>query len=95
MSRKSCAALPRQELIPFPSVLVGSENDPYMTLESARKLAMHWGSSFINAGKAGHINLDSGHGHWQEGEALLRNLIKIKKIRNCVGNTDLNNFARA
>jgi predicted alpha/beta hydrolase family esterase len=84
-----------QELIPFPSVLVGSENDPYMTLESARKLAICWGSSFINAGKAGHINLDSGHGQWPEGEALLWNLIKIKTILNCAGNTDLNNFPRA
>lgn len=59
-----------------------------MTLESARKLAMYWGSKFINAGEVGHINLDSGYGHWPEGEALLRNLIKIKTIRNCAGHTD-------
>ncbi|MGD0278542.1 MAG: alpha/beta hydrolase, partial [Smithella sp.] len=73
------------EVIPFPSVLVGSENDHYMTLKSARRLAGHWGSCFVNAGAVGHINLDSGHGPWPEGEALLRNLIKIKTIRNCAG----------
>jgi len=65
----------------FPSLLVGSENDPYMTLESARRLAMHWGSGFVNAGALGHINLDSGHGPWLQGEALLTYLI-IKRPQN-------------
>lgn len=65
-----------QKVIPFPSVLVGSENDHYMTLESARKLAGFWKSSFVNAGAVGHINLDSGHGPWPEGEVLLQDLIK-------------------
>ena len=81
------------EPLPFHSVLVGSENDHYMTLKSARRLAGQWNSRFVNAGAVGHINLDSGHGHWPEGEALLRNLIKIKTIRNCAGNMDLNDFA--
>jgi predicted alpha/beta hydrolase family esterase len=62
--------------LPFSSVLVGSENDHYMTLESARRLARHWGSSFVNAGAAGHINPDSGYGPWPEGEALLSELLK-------------------
>ena len=64
------------EIIPFPSVLVGSENDHYMTLESAQELAGNWNSHFINAGAVGHINLDSGHGPWPQGEALLTELIK-------------------
>lgn len=64
------------EVIPFPSVLVGSEDDHYMTLNAARKLAVHWGSRFINAGALGHINLDSGHGPWPQGEILLTDLIK-------------------
>ncbi|MFZ3105165.1 MAG: alpha/beta hydrolase [Smithella sp.] len=64
------------EIIPFPSVLVGSENDYYMTLESARRLAGYWNSRFFNAGAVGHINLDSGHGPWPQGETLLTDLIK-------------------
>lgn len=64
------------DVIPFPSVLVGSENDHYMTLDSARRRAGHWNSRFINAGAAGHINLDSGHGPWPQGEILLMDLIK-------------------
>jgi predicted alpha/beta hydrolase family esterase len=63
-------------VIPFPSVLVGSENDHYMTLDSARKLAGYWNSRFVNAGFVGHINLDSGHGPWPQGETLLTDLIK-------------------
>jgi hypothetical protein len=47
-----------------------------MTLNAARKLAVHWGSRFINAGALGHINLDSGHGPWPQGEILLTDLIK-------------------
>jgi predicted alpha/beta hydrolase family esterase len=64
------------EVIPFPSVLVGSENDPFMTLESARRLAGYWNSRFLNAGAVGHINPDSGHGPWPAGEALLTELMK-------------------
>jgi predicted alpha/beta hydrolase family esterase len=64
------------EVIPFPSVLVGSENDHYMTLESARRLAGYWNSRFVNAGAVGHINPDSGHGPWPAGEALLTELMK-------------------
>jgi uncharacterized protein len=61
--------------LPFPSILVGSENDPYMALNGAQILAQRLGSRFINAGFAGHINIDSGHGPWSEGESLLHELI--------------------
>jgi uncharacterized protein len=61
--------------LPFPSILVGSENDPYMTLDRSQLLARDLGSGFINAGLAGHINIDSGHGPWPQGDALLKKLI--------------------
>lgn len=61
--------------LPFPSILVGSENDPYMTAAAAGELARLWGSRFFNAGAVGHINTDSGHGPWPGGEALLRDLV--------------------
>jgi hypothetical protein len=47
-----------------------------MTLASVRQLAEHWGSRFVNASAVGHINLDSGHGPWPQGETLLTDLIK-------------------
>ncbi|MDB5596044.1 MAG: alpha/beta hydrolase [Hyphomicrobiales bacterium] len=57
---------PRDPL-PFPSLLVASRNDPYATYESSEDLAYAWGSAIVDAGEAGHINPDSGHGPWPEG----------------------------
>jgi predicted alpha/beta hydrolase family esterase len=79
------AALPKTALdfnrhqksrLPFPSILVGSENDPHMTLDRAQALARAIGSRFVNAGFVGHINIDSGHGPWPQGEILLNKLIR-------------------
>lgn len=59
------------EALPFPSMLVASEDDPYCEIDRARALANAWGASFVSAGKAGHINTASGHGPWPEGRRLL------------------------
>jgi len=45
-------------------VLIGSENDPWLALNDAKQLSQQWGLAFFNAGKAGHINVDSGYGEW-------------------------------
>ena len=58
--------IPREPL-PFPSILVASSNDPHSTLEESSDLALAWGSQLVEAGAAGHINADSGHGPWPEG----------------------------
>jgi uncharacterized protein len=47
-----------------PSILVGSETDPWMPLEEARELAQRFGSAFVNFGDAGHINTAAGFGPW-------------------------------
>jgi uncharacterized protein len=60
------ADVPRDPL-PFPSVLVASRNDPYCPHLEAEEWAYAWGSAFSEAGEAGHINTDSGHGPWPEG----------------------------
>jgi uncharacterized protein len=57
---------PRDPL-PFPSVTIGSRNDSYCSFEVAEDIAVAWGSLFIDAGEAGHINADSGFGPWPEG----------------------------
>jgi predicted alpha/beta hydrolase family esterase len=54
--------------LPFPSLLVASENDPYSSIEAGASLARQWASEFVNVGLAGHINADSGHGPWLDGE---------------------------
>lgn len=69
----SWAPIVRQRL-PFPSVLVGSRNDPYCAFAKAQKLADCWGSRFIDLGDCGHINAESGLGDWPEGLVLLEGL---------------------
>ncbi len=57
--------------LPFPALVVASENDPYVSFERAQAFADAWEAEFITAGEAGHINVVSGHGEWEEGEVLL------------------------
>lgn len=61
--------------LPFPSILVASTDDPWITIDRARSLAVAWGSHFVDAGPQGHLNAVSGLGHWDEGQALLDRLI--------------------
>lgn len=67
---RSFAPVPRERL-PFPARVVASENDPFIALAQAEALARAWGAGFTNAGLLGHINVESGHGPWPEGERLL------------------------
>ena len=57
---------PREKL-PFPSVLVASRDDPYSDFAQSEALASDWGAKLMDAGSAGHINAESGHGPWPEG----------------------------
>ncbi len=57
--------------LPFPALVVASENDPYSSFERAEQMADAWDAAFVTAGEAGHINVESGHGAWPEGEVLL------------------------
>src|SRR6478752_6123694 len=64
------------ELLPFPSIVVASSTDPYLTVARAREFARSWGSRFVDIGPAGHINGESGLGDWPEGKRLLRHLVE-------------------
>jgi len=66
--------IPRARL-PFPATMVGSSDDPYADLLFARHLAQDVGAQFIDAGAAGHINVDSGHGPWPEGSLAFANFM--------------------
>lgn len=72
-STRSFAPLPLTEL-PFPSLVVASEDDPYVRLARAQHFARAWGAAFENAGPVGHINADSGLGAWLEGQRFLQRL---------------------
>jgi predicted alpha/beta hydrolase family esterase len=60
--------------LPFPSIVVGSRDDPWMDLDWAQWWAQRWGSAFIDLGTAGHINTGSGYGDWPQGWDLAQSL---------------------
>jgi predicted alpha/beta hydrolase family esterase len=60
---------------PFPSVVIASTNDEYVSLDRARLFANAWGSALDVIGPAGHINADAGYGPWPEGRRKLAELV--------------------
>jgi predicted alpha/beta hydrolase family esterase len=65
------------QALPFASVLVGSQNDPYCSAARARQFADAWGSRWVDAGERGHLNADSGLGDWPEGLQELQALMHL------------------
>ena len=68
------APVPYQPL-PYRSVVVVSTNDPYCPIRTAGAYARAWGSDVVRLQNAGHINVESGHGEWPLGLALLQSLL--------------------
>ncbi|MCC8397415.1 alpha/beta hydrolase [Paraburkholderia sp. MMS20-SJTR3] len=58
-----------------PSILIGSETDPWMSLADARDLAHRFGSAFVNLGDAGHINTAAGFGPWPRAKYFIDTLV--------------------
>ncbi|MDQ0045627.1 RBBP9/YdeN family alpha/beta hydrolase [Variovorax boronicumulans] len=71
------APIVRQPL-PFSSVLIAANDDPYCEASRSRQLAKDWGARFVDAGKGGHLNAESGLGDWPEGRQLLNDISKDK-----------------
>lgn len=63
--------------LPYRSIVVGSSNDPYCPVRLAGAYARAWGSEFVRLQAAGHINVESGHGEWPLGLALLQSLTQV------------------
>jgi predicted alpha/beta hydrolase family esterase len=59
----------------IPSIVIGSQDDPWMPADRARTWAAWWGAQFVNAGALGHINAESGLGAWPAGLAMLERLV--------------------
>ncbi|MFZ5739884.1 MAG: RBBP9/YdeN family alpha/beta hydrolase [Pseudomonadota bacterium] len=56
--------------LPFPALIVASSDDPYGSLDYARRRAGEWNTGLVIAGAHGHINGASGLGEWQQGRSL-------------------------
>ncbi len=62
--------------LPFPTILVASTNDPWMTQRTAFSWGTLWGSELVDAGALGHINADSRLDEWPAGQGLLATLLQ-------------------
>ena len=63
-----------QQRLPFRSMVLGSQDDPYCHIERSRLWAGAWGAEFVDYGLRGHINAESCLGDWPEGHQMLLNL---------------------
>jgi len=71
----SLSAAVRHKL-PYPALVVGSDNDPWMSAERARHWAEAWGAQFRSVGARGHINYESGLGDSTAGQQWLLELLE-------------------
>lgn len=65
--------------VPFPSVLIASEDDAYISIQRAAYLASQWGSEFISVGKRDHIGTAAKLGMWHEGQLLFEDFVNKLK----------------
>jgi predicted alpha/beta hydrolase family esterase len=70
---KGFAPIPR-ELLPFPTQVVGSDNDAAASAARAIELARDWGAETAILSGVGHINVKSGHQRWERGFSYLYRL---------------------
>ncbi|SDL00731.1 alpha/beta hydrolase [Pseudomonas indica] len=70
---RNFAPIPRDPL-PFPSQLVGSDNDAAASAVRALEMARDWGAEAVILPGAGHINVKSGHRRWEQGFGYLYRL---------------------
>ena len=61
--------------LPFPVAVVASRSDPLCGYAHAATLARSWGATLMDAGPAGHITAEDGHGFWPEGQEMLREFL--------------------
>jgi predicted alpha/beta hydrolase family esterase len=62
-------------ILPFPTVVVASRNDPWCEMGRARAMAGNWLAALCDAGDVGHVNDHAGVGDWREGQIVLDRLL--------------------
>ncbi|SDZ14083.1 hypothetical protein SAMN05216215_104844 [Saccharopolyspora shandongensis] len=75
LSRNGWLPTPR-ELLPFPSIVAASTNDPLARLAQVAEMARDWGSRLVHLGAVGHLNPASGYGLWPRAEEFVRELAR-------------------
>lgn len=80
--------------LPYRSLVVASTTDPFCPVRLAGAYARAWGSEFLRLPGAGHINVESGHGHWPLGLALLHMLTDEAAARCQAGPAALDTISK-
>ena len=65
-----------RQRLPFPSLVVYSDDDPFDPAGQATALAAAWGARATSIGNRGHINGDSGLEDWADGRRQLIGLAR-------------------
>ncbi|MFW1859692.1 RBBP9/YdeN family alpha/beta hydrolase [Acinetobacter defluvii] len=76
LAQQGWSPLPTQKL-PFPSIVIASDNDHLASAASIEKMAQDWGSQCVNLGEVGHMNPASGFGPWLEAQKFIRQLDQV------------------
>lgn len=64
-------------------MLLGSLSDPWLSWSGAQMLGGQWGLETECAGDVGHINVQSGHGQWEDGWRRLHALFNATEFSFC------------
>lgn len=67
--------------LPFPSLVAASRDDPFAAFERSRAMASAWGSEFVDLGRCGHVNSESGIDEWPRGLRLAATLAGLDPDR--------------
>ena len=67
--------------LPFPTIVVASDNDHVTKIERSKEFAKNWGSELVILENAGHIEPKNGFGDWPLGLALIDKLENTSNTR--------------
>lgn len=69
-----------EKRLPFPTIVVASDNDHVTEIERSKEFAKCWESKLVILENAGHIEPKSGFGEWQLGLELIEELDNTTNI---------------
>ena len=78
-----------------PGLLVGSDTDPWMSAQEARRRARDWGLAYRHLGDAGHINAEAGFGPFPPARQWVAALMRQVERERRMARADIREFAFA
>jgi predicted alpha/beta hydrolase family esterase len=63
--------------LPFPSLVLASRDDPFVTFERAQLFAAAWGGAIVDVGANGHLGSPANLGAWAIGMSALEQFIRF------------------